>query len=66
MAASGFIHTDLIDQKFVCYLLARSENLMIARLEKTKSSDILVLGVLTSIPAKDAVCLNVFKYNPKT
>lgn len=57
MATHGFIHVDLIDQTYMCYILSRTKYLQLMRLEKSNSQDTPIFGIVASIPAKDAVCL---------
>lgn len=61
MATHGFIHIDLIDQTYMCYILARTKYLQLMRLEKSNTPDTPIFGIVTSIPAKDAVCLEKLK-----
>ncbi|KAJ6638177.1 Anaphase-promoting complex subunit 1 [Pseudolycoriella hygida] len=61
MATHGFIHVDLIDQTYLCYVLARSNSLQLMRLEKSNTADTPIFGMITSVPAKDAVCLDKLK-----
>lgn len=61
MAAHGFIHVDLIDQTYMCYVLPRTKYLQLMRLEKSNTPDTPIFGIVTSIPAKDAVCLDKLK-----
>lgn len=61
MASHGFIHVDLIDQTYMCYILARTKYLQLMRLEKSNTPDTPIFGIVTSIPAKDAVCLEKLK-----
>lgn len=59
MASHGFMHVDLIGQTYICYMLPKNGYLMLARLEKSNSSDNPILSVFSKIQAKDAICLNV-------
>lgn len=59
MAARGFLHYDFIGQKFICYLLKKTGILMVHRLEKSNSPDVPIIGKSASIPAKDAMAVNV-------
>lgn len=64
MASSGFMHTDLIDQKYLCFLLVKSCVLNLIRIEKTTNSrSIPIFGATFSLPAKDAVAMNVSVIN---
>lgn len=59
MASLGFLHTDLIDQKYLCFLLVKSCKLNLIKIEKTTASrNIPIFGATFSLPAKDAVVLN--------
>lgn len=60
MATHGFMHTDLIGQTFICYLLRQSAKLQLVRLEAA-AAEKPIFGIVTSIPAKDAVCLRRMK-----
>lgn len=61
IASHGFIHIDLIGDTYMCYVLSRTTKLQLTRLKKSNdSSETQIFGMTTSIPAKDAVCLNVF------
>lgn len=59
MASHGFVHYDIIDQTYLCYLLPRTGNLLLTRLEKSNSDFTPIFGLVSSIPAKDAIALNV-------
>lgn len=59
MATRGFLHCDFIGQKFICYLLKKTGILMMYRLEKSNSPEIPIIGKSSSIPAKDAIAVNV-------
>lgn len=59
MATRGFLHYDFIDQKFICYLLKKTGILMMYRLEKSNTPDTPIMGRTESIPAKDALAVNV-------
>lgn len=61
MASNGFIHIDFIGQTHLCYLLPRTGNLLLSRFEKTNASGLPIFGALSSIPAKDAITLNVIQ-----
>lgn len=61
IASHGFMHVDLIGQTYMCYLLPRTANLLLTRLEKSNSADTPIFGMVSSIPAKDAVSLDVSK-----
>lgn len=53
------MHTDLIGQTYICYLLTRTSKLQLVRLEKATSSQRQIFGIAVSIPAKDAIGLDV-------
>lgn len=59
MASRGFLHCDFIGQKFICYLLKKTGILMMYRLEKSNTPDVPFIGKSSSIPAKDAMTVNV-------
>lgn len=59
VASRGFLHSDFIGQKFICYLLNKTGILIMYRLEKSNSPDIPTVGKSSSIPAKDAICISV-------
>lgn len=64
-ASHGFIHTDLIGQMYMCYLLPRTANLLLTRLEKSNSTGgTPIFGMVSSLPAKDAVSLVVSELHP--
>lgn len=58
-ASHGFIHTDLIGQSYLCYLLPHTYKLNLARMEKSHTPVTQVFGIVTSVSAKDAVELKV-------
>lgn len=58
-ASHGFIHTDLIGQSYLCYLLPHTYKLNLARMEKSHTPNTQVFGIVTSVSAKDAVELKV-------
>lgn len=67
-ASHGFMHTDMIGQSYLCYLLPHTFKLNLARMEKSHTPDAPVFGIVTSIPAKNAVELKVsriFYYKKK-
>ncbi|XP_055370778.1 anaphase-promoting complex subunit 1 isoform X2 [Condylostylus longicornis] len=57
VASLAFMHTDLIGQVYLCYLLPRTGKLQLSRLEKTSSPNTQIFGMISSLPAKDAVVL---------
>lgn len=63
-ATKTFLHTDHTNQHYLCFLVSyANRQLQIARLERPHSNTIeaakrpLIVGVVTSIPARDAVVL---------
>lgn len=58
-ASHGFIHTDLIGQKYLCYLLPHTYKLNLAKMERSHTPATQVFGMVSSITAKDAVNLSV-------
>ncbi|XP_034650000.1 anaphase-promoting complex subunit 1 [Drosophila subobscura] len=58
MATRGFIHTDLVGQTYMCYLLARSCRLQMVRITGYGSTDVQLSTMASTLPAKDAVGLN--------
>ncbi|EDV34305.1 uncharacterized protein Dana_GF21034 [Drosophila ananassae] len=58
MASRAFIHTDLVGQTFLCYLLARSCRLQLVRLTGYGCSEIQISTLASTLSAKDAVGLN--------
>ncbi|XP_020808784.1 uncharacterized protein LOC110184551 [Drosophila serrata] len=58
MATRAFIHTDLVGQTFLCYLLARSCRLQMVRLTGYGSSEVQLSTLATTLAAKDAVGLS--------
>lgn len=57
VASRGFTHIDLIGQHFMCYLLGRTSKLQLIRMER--GNDNIIFRKVNSIPAKDAICLEV-------
>ncbi|XP_020808820.1 anaphase-promoting complex subunit 1-like [Drosophila serrata] len=66
MATRAFIHTDLVGQTFLCYLLARSCRLQMVRLTGYGSSEVQLSTLATTLAAKDAVGLNVNGRSPRS
>ncbi|XP_017050802.1 anaphase-promoting complex subunit 1 [Drosophila ficusphila] len=58
MATRAFIHTDLVGQTFLCYLLARSCRLQLVRLTGYGGSEVQLSTLASTLSAKDAVGLN--------
>ncbi|KAL7744257.1 hypothetical protein ACLKA6_009216 [Drosophila palustris] len=57
MATRAFIHTDLVGQTYLCYLLARSCRLQMVLLNGYDTSDLQLSTLASTLPAKDAVGL---------
>jgi anaphase-promoting complex subunit 1 len=58
MATKGFLHTDFISQQYLCFLLSRSFKLNLLQIEhKRNNLQKPIFGSVTTITAKDAVCL---------
>lgn len=57
MATKGFLHTDFIGQKYLCFLLVKSYKLSMLAIDRMSGINIPVFGNISSIPAKDAVAL---------
>ncbi|XP_033168826.1 anaphase-promoting complex subunit 1 [Drosophila mauritiana] len=57
MATRAFIHTDLVGQTFLCYLLARSCRLQLVRLTGYESGELQLSTLASTLAAKDAVGL---------
>ncbi|XP_055636412.1 anaphase-promoting complex subunit 1 isoform X2 [Toxorhynchites rutilus septentrionalis] len=58
MASLGFLHVDLIENNYLCYLLPRTEKLSLVRIGKSLSSSAISASTSSvQIPAKDAVSL---------
>lgn len=58
-ASHGFIHTDLIGQTYLCYLLPHMYKLNMAKMEKSHTPETPIFGMVSSITAKGAVNLPV-------
>lgn len=56
MASSGFLHTDMIGQEYLCFLLVKSAKLNLVKMETNIKT---VFKSTYSLSAKDAVVLNV-------
>lgn len=56
-----FLTTDLIGQTYLCYLVQNLYRLSLVRLEKSSDPDKVILGMVTTIVAKDAVSLPELK-----
>lgn len=57
MATRAFIHTDLVGQTYLCYLLARSCRLQLVLLNGYNTSELQLSTLASTLPAKDAVGL---------
>lgn len=58
-ASRVFITTDLIGQTYLCYLMQNQYRLYLIRLEKSNDPDEIIMGMVTTISAKDAISLPV-------
>ena len=54
-----FLTTDLIGQTYFCYLIQSQCRLCLVRLEKSNDPEQVILGMVTTITAKDAINLPV-------
>lgn len=57
VASHCFLHCDLVGQNFLCYMLSRIGKLQMLRLDGLKA--VHKNGLVASIPARDAVALQV-------
>lgn len=57
MASSGFMYTDFIGQKYICFMLVKSYKLNMLRIERMSGLNTPIFGELLSITAKDATVL---------
>lgn len=57
MANSGFLHMDLIGQKYLCFMLVKSYKLNMLAIDRMSGVNIPIFGSSSSISAKDAVSL---------
>ncbi|TDG41004.1 hypothetical protein AWZ03_012572 [Drosophila navojoa] len=57
MATRAFIHTDLVGQTYLCYLLARSCRLQMVLINGYDTSELQLSTLASTLPAKDAVGL---------
>lgn len=60
-ASRAFLTTDLVGQTYFCYLIQSQCRLILVRLEKSSDSEQIILGMVTSIVAKDAIELPKLK-----
>lgn len=58
MASSGFLHTDMIGQKFLCFLLVKSCMLNMLNIDNSSLHKKPIFGSISSVAARDAVALN--------
>lgn len=59
ISTKAFIHTDLVGQTFLCYLLPRSCKLQMVRLNCVDNKDLQISTIPMTVVAKDAVALEV-------
>ncbi|TMW48346.1 hypothetical protein DOY81_006572 [Sarcophaga bullata] len=57
ISTKAFIHTDLVGQTFLCYLLQRSCKLQMVRLNHCDNNELQITSVPLTVVAKDAVAL---------
>lgn len=57
IASKGFLHTDFIGQKYICFLLSKSCKLNLLMIDRMSGVNKLIFGSTSSIVAKDAVAL---------
>ncbi|XP_023295773.2 anaphase-promoting complex subunit 1 [Lucilia cuprina] len=57
ISSKAFIHTDLVGQTFLCYLLPRSCKLQMVRLNNFENKDLQISTIPMTVVAKDAVAL---------
>lgn len=57
MATSGFLHMDIIGQKYLCFLLAKSYKLNMLAIDRMSGVNTPIFGSMSSISAKDAIAL---------
>ncbi|EDW62517.1 anaphase-promoting complex subunit 1 [Drosophila virilis] len=57
MATRAFIHTDLVGQTYLCYLLPRSCRLQLVLIHGYDTSELQLSTMASTLPAKDAVGL---------
>ncbi len=62
MASSGFLHTDMIGQKYLCFLLPKSAKLNLVKIE-INSKNALILKSTYGLTAKDAVVMDVSSFS---
>lgn len=58
-ASRVFITTDLTGQVYFCYLISSQCSLFLVRLERSNDADRMILGMVTTMSAKDAINLPV-------
>lgn len=57
MATTGFLHTDFIGQRYLCFLLVKSHKLNMLAIDRISGVNTPIFGAVSSISAKDAVAL---------
>lgn len=57
MASSGFLHTDFVGQKYICFMLVKSYKLNMLAIDRISGLNTPIFGNVSSITAKDAVAL---------
>ncbi|XP_058810342.1 anaphase-promoting complex subunit 1 isoform X2 [Phymastichus coffea] len=60
-ASKVFLTTDLLGQVYFCYLIRNQSRLFLARIEKSNDPNQIILGMLYSVTAKDAISLQELK-----
>ena len=65
-ASRIFLTTDLIGQTYFCYIVKTQFRLYLVRLEKPNEPEQIILGMVTTIAAKDAINLPVSLLNKCT
>ncbi|KAK3923529.1 Anaphase-promoting complex subunit 1 [Frankliniella fusca] len=53
-AKLAFLTTDVVGQRYLCYLVPLRKQLLFSRLEKTNTSERLIFGMTAGVPAVDA------------
>lgn len=62
ISTKAFIHTDLVGQTFLCYLLPRSCKLQMVRINNFENKELQISTIPMTVVAKDAVALEVIGY----
>ncbi|XP_058810351.1 anaphase-promoting complex subunit 1 isoform X4 [Phymastichus coffea] len=60
-ASKVFLTTDLLGQVYFCYLIRNQSRLFLARIEKSNDPNQIILGMLYSVTAKDAISLQILR-----